>query len=186
MRPTARTSSSAAESENPVGLKVGPDTGPEELVRAVRLLSPANEPGKVVLAARIGARRVGPALPALVRAVRDAGLDVAWVSDPMHGNTEVVVPSTGPWAGKPVKTRKFGHVRAEVEQAFEIHRAEGTVLAGVHVELTGEDVTECTGGARGITDDDLARAYRSQLDPRLNYEQALELAMLLARRAAPR
>ncbi|RLS92570.1 MAG: hypothetical protein DWI11_08870, partial [Planctomycetota bacterium] len=110
-------------------------------------------------------------------------LAVVWVCDPMHGNTESVVPSSGTWAGKSVKTRKFAHVLAEVEQAFEIHRNEGTVLAGVHVELTGEDVTECTGGARGLTDDDLSRAYRSSVDPRLNYEQALELAMLIARRA---
>ena len=86
-------------------------------------------------------------------------------------------------APKSVKTRKFGHVLAEVQQAIEIHRSEGTMLAGVHVELTGENVTECTGGARGLTDDDLARAYRSQVDPRLNYEQALELAMLIARHA---
>jgi 3-deoxy-7-phosphoheptulonate synthase len=121
-----------------------------------------------------------------VRAVRDAGLRVVWVCDPMHGNTETVVPATGAWAGKSVKTRKFAHILAEVEQAFEVHRAEGTVLAGVHIELTGEDVTECTGGARGISDDDLSRAYRSQVDPRLNYEQALELSMLIARRAAPR
>ena len=95
------------------------------------------------------------------------------------------MPTAGEWAGKPVKTRKFGHVLAEVEQVFEVHRTEGTVLAGVHVELTGEDVTECIGGARGISEEDLSRAYRSQVDPRLNYEQALELAMLIARRAAP-
>jgi 3-deoxy-7-phosphoheptulonate synthase len=100
----------------------------------------------------------------------------------MHGNTETVVPSSGAWAGKSVKTRQFGHILAEVEQAFEIHRNEGTHLAGVHVELTGENVTECTGGARGLADDDLSRAYRSAVDPRLNYEQALELAMLIARR----
>ena len=101
----------------------------------------------------------------------------------MHGNTETVVPSTGPWAGKPVKTRKFGHVCAEVEQAFEVLRAEGVPLAGVHVELTGDDVTECLGGARNVAEEDLARAYRSPVDPRLNYAQALELAMLVARRA---
>jgi 3-deoxy-7-phosphoheptulonate synthase len=137
----------------------------------------------VVLISRFGAHRIGRAFPPLVRAVRDAGLEVTWVSDPMHGNTETVVPTAGAWAGKSVKTRKFAHILAETEQAFEIHRMEGTVLAGVHVELTGENVTECTGGARGLTDDDLSRAYRSQVDPRLNYEQALELAMLIARRA---
>ena len=120
--------------------------------------------------------------PVGVKVGPDATVE-AWVCDPMHGNTETVVPTGGAWAGKSVKTRKFGHVLAEVQQAIEIHRNEGTMLAGVHVELTGENVTECTGGARGLTDDDLARAYRSQVDPRLNYEQALELAMLIARHA---
>jgi 3-deoxy-7-phosphoheptulonate synthase len=168
---------------NPVGVKVGPDATVEALLETVRALSPANEPGRVVLVTRFGAHRIGQSLPPLLRAVRAAGLDVAWVCDPMHGNTETVVPTGGAWAGKSVKTRKFGHVLAEVQQAIEIHRSEGTMLAGVHVELTGENVTECTGGARGLTDDDLARAYRSQVDPRLNYEQALELAMLIARHA---
>jgi lysophospholipase L1-like esterase len=136
----------------------------------------------VVLVTRFGAHRIGREFPKLLRAVRDEGLAVAWVCDPMHGNTETVVPTGGAWAGKSVKTRKFAHVLAEVEQAIEIHRTERTQLAGVHVELTGENVTECTGGARGLTDDDLSRAYRSHVDPRLNYEQALELAMLIARR----
>jgi len=168
---------------NPVGVKVGPATTAESLTRTLRTLAPENEPGRAVLVTRFGAHEIGRGLPPLLRAVRDAGLSAVWVCDPMHGNTETVVPTSGPWAGKSVKTRKFGHILAEVEQAFEIHRVEGTVLAGVHVELTGEEVTECTGGARGISDDDLARAYRSQVDPRLNYEQALELAMLIARRA---
>jgi 3-deoxy-7-phosphoheptulonate synthase len=171
---------------NPVGVKVGPDTSVDGLLRTIDALSPEREPGRVVLVSRFGAHAIGRGLPPLVRAVREAGLPVVWVCDPMHGNTETVVPTGGPWAGKSVKTRKFGHILAEVEQAFEVHRAEGSVLAGVHVELTGEDVTECTGGARGLLDDDLSRAYRSQVDPRLNYEQALELAMLIARRAAPR
>ncbi|MEY3027430.1 MAG: hypothetical protein RL136_2365 [Planctomycetota bacterium] len=171
---------------NPVGVKVGPDTTPDALLDTIRLLSPENEPGRAVLITRFGAHAIGRQLPPLARAVRDAGLAATWICDPMHGNTETVVPTAGAWAGKSVKTRKFAHILAEVEQAFEIHRAEGTVLAGVHVELTGEDVTECTGGARGLSDDDLSRAYRSQVDPRLNYEQALELAMLIARRAAPR
>ncbi|MFM7051916.1 MAG: 3-deoxy-7-phosphoheptulonate synthase class II [Planctomycetota bacterium] len=168
---------------NPVGVKVGPGTSPEGLLSTLRALSPDNEEGRTVLVTRFGAHQIGRGLPPLVRAVRDAGLHAVWVCDPMHGNTETVVPTAGEWAGKSVKTRKFGHILAETEQAFEIHRAEGTVLAGVHVELTGEDVTECTGGARGIADEDLSRAYRSQVDPRLNYEQALELAMLIARRA---
>ena len=170
---------------NPIGVKVGPGATPEALLETIRTLDPAGEPGRVVLVTRFGAHQVGRALPPLVRAVRDSGRPVAWICDPMHGNTETVVPTAGEWAGKPVKTRKFGHVLAEVEQVFEVHRTEGTVLAGVHVELTGEDVTECIGGARGISEEDLSRAYRSQVDPRLNYEQALELAMLIARRAAP-
>ena len=168
---------------NPVGVKVGPGTTPDALLATIRTITPDNEPGRVVLITRFGAHAIGRGLPPLVAAVRDAGLHAAWVCDPMHGNTETVVPTGGPWAGKSVKTRKFGHILAEVEQAFEIHRAAGTALAGVHIELTGEDVSECTGGARGLSDDDLSRAYRSQVDPRLNYEQALELAMLIARRA---
>ena len=166
---------------NPVGVKVGPDTTPEALLSTIRTLSPDDEPGRVVLVTRFGAHRIGRIFPPLLRAVREAGLAVVWVCDPMHGNTETVVPAAGAWAGKSVKTRKFAHVLAEAQQSIEIHRAEGVPLAGVHVELTGENVTECTGGARGLTDDDLSRAYRSQVDPRLNYEQALELAMLIAR-----
>ena len=121
---------------------------------------------------------------------------VLWVCDPMHGNTQAVKePSTvgsprssnirPPTADRlpPMKTRKFEHIMAELDQAFEIHRQAGTYLGGVHVEVTGENVTECTGGARGVNESDLGRAYRSQVDPRLNYEQSLELAMLVARRA---
>jgi 3-deoxy-7-phosphoheptulonate synthase len=175
---------------NPIGVKIGPETTAEQLLSTIRTLAPITndgcEEGRVVLITRCGAHRIGRTLPPLVRAVRDARLPVVWIVDPMHGNTETVVPTSGAWAGMSVKTRKFGHILAEVEQSFEIHRMEGTVLAGVHVELTGEDVTECTGGARGLSDDDLSRAYRSQVDPRLNYEQALELAMLIARRAAGR
>ncbi len=175
---------------NPIGVKIGPETTAEQLLSTIRSLASVTndgcEEGRVVLITRCGAHRIGRALPPLVRAVRDAQLPVVWIVDPMHGNTETVVPTSGAWAGMSVKTRKFGHILAEVEQSFEIHRMEGTVLAGVHVELTGEDVTECTGGARGLSDDDLSRAYRSQVDPRLNYEQALELAMLIARRAAGR
>ncbi len=167
---------------NPIGVKIGPDTRAEALLRTIRTLNPSNEAGRVLLVTRFGAHQIGHGLPRLVRAVTDAGLAVVWVCDPMHGNTETVVPTSGNWAGRSVKTRKFAHVLAEVEQAFEIHRNEGTVLAGVHIELTGEDVTECTGGARGLTDDDLSRAYRSSVDPRLNYEQSLELAMLISRR----
>ena len=168
--------------QNPVGLKVGAGTDAAALLRTVERIDPFRTPGRVVLITRFGAHAIGRELPALVDAVRASGRPVTWNCDPMHGNTETVVPQAGPGAGVPVKTRKFGHILAEVEQSFEIHRAAGTVLGGIHVEVTGDDVTECTGGARGLTDDMLARAYRSPVDPRLNYEQSLELAMLIARR----
>jgi 3-deoxy-7-phosphoheptulonate synthase len=168
--------------QNPVGLKVGAGTDAAALLRTVERIDPFRTPGRVVLITRFGAHAIGRELPALVDAVRASGRPVTWICDPMHGNTETVVPQAGPGAGVPVKTRKFGHILAEVEQSFEIHRAAGTVLGGIHVEVTGDDVTECTGGARGLTDDMLARAYRSPVDPRLNYEQSLELAMLIARR----
>jgi 3-deoxy-7-phosphoheptulonate synthase len=120
----------------------------------------------------MGAARVESHLPALIDAVRATGIPVLWICDPMHGNTEST--STG------VKTRRFENIVSELESAFRIHRERGSYLGGVHFELTGEDVTECTGGARGLVDGDLSRAYRSQVDPRLNYEQALELAMRIA------
>jgi 3-deoxy-7-phosphoheptulonate synthase len=109
----------------------------------------------------------------MIRAVRDAGRQVLWVCDPMHGNTETTPQG--------VKTRRFENILAEVESAFRIHEDAGSILGGVHFELTGDDVTECTGGARGLADVDLSRAYRTSVDPRLNYEQSLELAMLIAR-----
>ncbi|MFM9097423.1 MAG: 3-deoxy-7-phosphoheptulonate synthase, partial [Phycisphaerales bacterium] len=167
---------------NPVGVKVGPDTDPAALARTVEALDPHGTPGRVSLITRLGARDVGRLPPRASDAVRRPGRPDAWSCDPMHGNTETVVPRSGPGKGTPVKTRKFSHVIAEVEQSFEVHRAAGTHLAGIHVELTGENVTECTGGARGISEEMLADAYRSPVDPRLNYEQSLELAMLVARR----
>ena len=168
--------------ENPLGIKVGPGTEPGPLLRTIERIDPFGTPGRVNLITRFGAHEVARRLPPLLAAVRASGRPVAWICDPMHGNTETVVPQAGPGRGVPVKTRKFAHVIAEVEQAFEIHRAVGSWLAGIHVELTGENVTECTGGARGLSDEMLAGAYRSPVDPRLNYEQALELAMLVARR----
>jgi 3-deoxy-7-phosphoheptulonate synthase len=167
---------------NPVGVKVGPDTAPADAVEMVRALNPRGEPGKVALIHRMGARRIAATLPAIVRAVAAARLPVLWICDPMHGNTEIVTPSEGAWAGRPIKTRKFAHIVAEIEQAIEVHASCGTVLGGMHFELTGDRVTECTGGARGLSDEQLARAYRSQIDPRLNSEQSLEVAMLVARR----
>ena len=167
---------------NPVGVKVGPETAPEALVGLLQALNPDDEPGKIVLIHRFGAHRIAKGLPPLVQAVGKSGRRALWTCDPMHGNTDLVRLASGPHAGTQVKTRKFDHILAEVEQAFEIHRSAGSWLGGVHFELTGEDVTECTGGARGLSDEGLMSAYRSRVDPRLNYEQALEMALRIARR----
>jgi 3-deoxy-7-phosphoheptulonate synthase len=168
--------------ENPMALKVDGSADAKGLLALLEVLDPRAVPGRMTLITRFGAHKIATCLPPLVDAVKRSGRTVLWICDPMHGNTETVVPQSGPGKGVPVKTRKFAHILAEVEQAFEIHRAAGTWMGGVHVELTGEDVTECTGGARGLSDDMLARAYQSPVDPRLNYEQSLELAMLIARR----
>ncbi|MHC4590524.1 MAG: 3-deoxy-7-phosphoheptulonate synthase, partial [Planctomycetota bacterium] len=125
---------------------------------------------------RLGAEGVADHLPPLIEAVQASGKTVLWCCDPMHGNTDFT--SSG------LKTRNFDHILSEIEQSFEIHHRLGTYLGGVHFELTGENVTECIGGARGLTEADLSRAYKTQVDPRLNYEQALEMAMLVARRVA--
>lgn len=159
---------------NPIGVKVGPDMDPTELKRLLKHLDPGAEAGRVTLIHRLGTHDIGRALPPLIEAVRAIGHPVLWCCDPMHGNTEKT--------GDGRKTRKFEHILAELEQAFEIHAAEESILGGVHIELTGDDVTECTGGARGLAEDDLGRAYRSEVDPRLNSEQALEMAMLIAHR----
>ena len=159
---------------NPVGLKIAPHMAPKDLVRIIRILNPRKDPGRLVLIHRLGAGPIADLLPPLIRAVQDSGIPVAWMSDPMHGNTELTD------AG--IKTRRFENILDELEQAFDIHVAEGSHLGGVHFELAGEDVTECTGGASGLNDTDLARAYKSQVDPRLNYEQALEMAFLIVRK----
>ena len=161
---------------NPIALKVGPSVAPDQLLRLVDALNPDDEPGRLTLIHRMGAAHIASKLPPLLDAVKREGRRVLWVCDPMHGNTETT--SNG------YKTRRFANIRGEVEQAFDLHAAAGTRLGGVHLELTGEDVTECTGGARELTDADLARAYRSTVDPRLNYEQALETAMLVVRKHA--
>ena len=161
---------------NPIGLKVGSSVTPDQLLRAIDVLSPNDEPGRLTLIHRMGAGQVAQKLPALLDAVKREGRRVLWVCDPMHGNTEST--SNG------YKTRRFANIRSELEQAFELHAAAGTRLGGVHLELTGEDVTECLGGARELTETDLSRAYRSTVDPRLNYEQALEIAMLIVRKQA--
>jgi 3-deoxy-7-phosphoheptulonate synthase len=140
-----------------------------------RVLNPQKEPGRLVLIHRMGANQVEQKLPGLIEAVTATGVPVLWICDPMHGNTETT--NSG------VKTRRFENIVAELEAAFSVHGAAGSYLGGVHFELTGEDVTECTGGARGLADADLGRHYRSQVDPRLNYEQALELAMRIATHA---
>jgi 3-deoxy-7-phosphoheptulonate synthase len=173
---------------NPIGVKVGPSTDPGTLLEVLDRLDPEDEPGRINLIHRFGAHTVGTGLRPILEAVKGSGRTVLYCCDPMHGNTETVVPGSGPWEGMKVKTRKFAHILAELEQAFEIHERVGTILGGVHFELTGDDVTECTGGARGLTDEDLARSYRTHVDPRLNYEQALEMAMLIAKRmgAGPR
>jgi 3-deoxy-7-phosphoheptulonate synthase len=160
--------------ENPVGLKVGPDMTPSRLKTLVRTLDPEDEPGKLTLISRLGADSIGDKLPALVRAVQNLGHSVLWIADPMHGNTEKTEDGT--------KTRRFDKILGELKQAFDVHAAEGSHLGGVHFELTGENVTECIGGARGLTVDDLENAYKSRVDPRLNYEQSLEMAFSIVRK----
>jgi 3-deoxy-7-phosphoheptulonate synthase len=158
---------------NPIAVKVGPSMRPDELVALTRILNPDNVPGRLTLIHRFGAHRIADCLPALISAIRQAGQQALWCCDPMHGNT--ITTRSG------VKTRRFEDILSELEQAFAIHHERGSTLGGVHFELTGEDVTECTGGARGLTEEDLATAYKSQVDPRLNHEQAMEMALLVAR-----
>lgn len=163
---------------NPIGLKIGPSVTPDQLLPVIDALNPSNEAGRLTLIHRMGAAKIGTALQPLLEAVHREGRKVLWCADPMHGNTEST--SNG------FKTRRFENIRGELDQAFDIHAAAGTRLGGVHLELTGENVTECMGGARDLTELDLSRAYRSTVDPRLNYEQSLELAMLIVRKRGPR
>ena len=157
---------------NPVGVKIGPGMTREWLQGIVEALNPNNEPGRLTLIHRFGAKSVQEHLPEMIRIVKEMGAQVLWVCDPMHGNTESTSDGT--------KTRRFDNVVAELEASFKVHESMGSHLGGVHLELTGENVTECTGGARGLTDTDLARAYKSTVDPRLNYEQAMEVAMRIS------
>jgi 3-deoxy-7-phosphoheptulonate synthase len=161
---------------NPLGIKIGPDMTPEDLLELLEALDPDLEPGRVTLIHRMGHEIVAERLPALVEAVLGAGRTVLWCCDPMHGNTETT--TTGR------KTRRFDNILSELEQSFEIHAGLDSYLGGVHFELSGDNVTECVGGARGLTEVDLDRAYESRVDPRLNYEQALEMALLIARKIA--
>ncbi|HET9389664.1 MAG TPA: 3-deoxy-7-phosphoheptulonate synthase class II [Steroidobacteraceae bacterium] len=163
---------------NPIAVKVGTAMDSAWLQGLVTTLNPQNQPGRLTFIHRFGARDIEAALPRAIDAVRETGHSVLWICDPMHGNTET---STGG-----LKTRRFENILKELELAARIHAEKGSYLGGVHIELTGDDVTECTGGARGLTDSDLQRAYRSQVDPRLNHEQALELAMLIAERSRSR
>ena len=160
---------------NPIGVKIGAAMDDNWLQQLVTTLNPHNQPGRLTLIHRFGAKDIEKSLPRVIEAVRRTGHTVLWCCDPMHGNTET---STGG-----MKTRRFENILKEVDLAYRIHADLGSYLGGAHIELTGEDVTECTGGARGLTDADLQRAYRSQVDPRLNYEQALELAMLISERS---
>lgn len=159
---------------NPIGIKVGPAMTASWLLDLLRILNPDNEPGRITLITRLGADEIGDLLPPLIQAVQAHGHHVLWCCDPMHGNTETTVSGT--------KTRRFDTILSELEQAFDIHRASNSHLGGVHFELTGEDVTECVGGARGLSETDLARAYTSHVDPRLNYEQALEMALRIVQK----
>jgi 3-deoxy-7-phosphoheptulonate synthase len=160
--------------QNPIGVKVGPTMKPEALRALLERLNPADEPGRITLIVRMGAKHVREGLPPLVEAVRSAGRFVTWCCDPMHGNTFKTASG--------IKTRQFDDILQEVDANFEVHAACGTVLGGVHFEMTGRDVTEVLGGACGLTEEDLHRNYESDVDPRLNYAQSLELAFLVAQR----
>jgi len=158
--------------KNPIGLKCGPSMSDEDLVKLTQLLNPDNKPGRLTLIARFGADQVAEKLPRLIRTIKRSGANVVWSCDPMHGNT-IKSP-----AG--IKTRPFERVMKELKTFFEVHRAEGTHAGGVHLEMTGQNVTECTGGAQEITDVHLRDRYETRCDPRLNASQALELAFLLS------
>ena len=156
---------------NPIGVKVGPGADAHQIQRLLEILNPESEAGRVVLIHRMGVSEIESKLPPLIKAVQDTGSPVLWVCDPMHGNTEAT--SSG------FKTRRFRNILSEMETSIELHHQLGSHLGGVHLELTGENVTECTGGARNLGEADLKRAYKTIVDPRLNYEQALELSMLI-------
>jgi 3-deoxy-7-phosphoheptulonate synthase len=158
--------------QNPIGLKCGPTLTSDDLKVLLRKLNPENEAGRLTLIARFGAGKVGDNLPRLIRAVQEEGANVVWTCDPMHGNT--IKSASG------YKTRPFDSVLREVREFFSVHKAEGTIPGGVHFEMTGKDVTECTGGVRAVTDEDLSDRYHTACDPRLNASQSLELAFLVA------
>lgn len=158
--------------ENPIGVKVGPSMDPDELIRLLDALNPDNDPGRLNLIVRMGADKVEQHFPRLLRKVRDEGRQVLWSSDPMHGNT--IKASSG------YKTRDFAQILSEVKQFFAVHQAEGTYAGGIHIEMTGQNVTECIGGSRPITEDGLSDRYHTHCDPRMNADQSLELAFMIA------
>lgn len=157
---------------NPIGVKVGPTMQEDELISLIDALNPENTPGRLTLITRMGANKLADNLPRLLRRVKQEGRHVVWSSDPMHGNTTK--------ASSGYKTRNFDAILSEIRQFFDAHRSEGTHAGGIHLEMTGQHVTECTGGAYQISDDDLAQAYHTQCDPRLNADQVLEMAFLVA------
>jgi 3-deoxy-7-phosphoheptulonate synthase len=162
----------AAKIKNPIGVKIGPKTTPQEALDLIARLNPSNEPGRLTFITRMGAGKIREVLPAIVQAVTQSGAKVLWVCDPMHGNT-YEAPSG-------YKTRKFDDVMEEVRGFFAVHKSCGTHPGGIHIELTGDDVTECVGGGEEISHDDLATRYETACDPRLNHTQSLELAFLVA------
>lgn len=157
---------------NPIGVKVGPSTTPDELCETARVLNPLNEAGRLTLIHRLGHEKLAEKLPALIEAIQKVGASVLWVCDPMHGNTRTTASGQ--------KTRRFDDVLGELRQSINVHHECGSRLGGVHLELTGENVTECVGGSGGLTEDDLHTAYQTHCDPRLNYEQAIEIAFSIA------
>ncbi len=158
--------------ENPIGVKVGPSMDPDELIRLIDTLNPDNDPGRLNLIVRMGADKVEAHFPRLLRKVKEEGRQVLWSSDPMHGNT--IKASSG------YKTRDFAQILSEVRQFFAVHQAEGTHAGGIHIEMTGQNVTECIGGSRPITEDGLSDRYHTHCDPRMNADQSLELAFMIA------
>ena len=157
---------------NPIAVKVGNNMAPDQLLDLIKVLNPENTPGRLTLIHRFGSEMIASRLPQLATAVKNAGRTVVWCCDPMHGNTQATRNG--------YKTRSFDNITSEIISAFRIHKEAGTRLGGIHLELTGEDVTECIGGPAELTEADLERDYRSQVDPRLNYEQAMEIAFLLS------
>jgi 3-deoxy-7-phosphoheptulonate synthase len=159
--------------QNPIGIKVGPSATPDWLEEVLNVANPTHEEGRILLFTRLGASHIDNLLPPLINAVKKTKIPVTWSCDPMHGNTETTADGT--------KTRHFDNILSELQQAQEIHSKMGSYLGGVHFELTGDNVTECIGGARGLAADDLKTAYHSLVDPRLNYEQSIEMALQISR-----